>query len=454
MRISKNAFTNLAASMIGFGVVIGLVFPFAVMTVGVPASAALTPGFFLFTVLAGILVGGVNILLARLLVQPRLALMARRMQEVEEGLKVAAYTGDWSRCDPDECAIPVDSEDEFGDAAEAFNGLLRALAESHTVETRISDFTNAMSAELDVGAICQAAIDSFRRDLGAAGVAIIGDSGGMLDVLASHGLSDPESLIESDLVRSAIRSLNSDSMSMPEHLVIDAAVAKLKAQNVIVYPLVIESTAIGAVVLASSSEVTPSAQALGPLFIRTLSVALSNALSHESVRRIASVDGLTGVANRRAGLTRLEQEFRKSQRSEQPLGVIMVDIDHFKKVNDRHGHLAGDAVLREVAGAVSDVLRKGDFLIRYGGEEFLAVLPGAGSSAIEVIAERIRVAAQQQVVAVEGVEVSVTLSAGFGTTEDLAADEAMHLVAMADEALLIAKRTGRNRAIAALPLSA
>jgi len=106
MRISKNAFTNLAASMIGFGVVIGLVFPFAVMTVGVPASAALTPGFFLFTVLAGILVGGVNILLARLLVQPRLALMARRMQEVEEGLKVAAYTGDWSRCDPDECAIP------------------------------------------------------------------------------------------------------------------------------------------------------------------------------------------------------------------------------------------------------------------------------------------------------------------------------------------------------------
>jgi len=258
----------------------------------------------------------------------------------------------------------------------------------------------------------------------------------MLDVLASHGLSDPESLIESDLVRSAIRSLNSDSMSMPEHLVIDAAVAKLKAQNVIVYPLVIESTAIGAVVLASSSEVTPSAQALGPLFIRTLSVALSNALSHESVRRIASVDGLTGVANRRAGLTRLEQEFRKSQRSEQPLGVIMVDIDHFKKVNDRHGHLAGDAVLREVAGAVSDVLRKGDFLIRYGGEEFLAVLPGAGSSAIEVIAERIRV------------------SAGFGTTEDLAADEAMHLVAMADEALLIAKRTGRNRAIAALPLSA
>lgn len=450
MRISKNAFTNLAVSMIGFGVVIGIVFPFAVLAVGVPASQALTPGFFAFTVCAGVLVGGFNILLARLLVRPRLRLMARRMGEVEEGLKEATYTGDWTRCDPDECALPVDSEDEFGSAAAAFNRLLRALAESHKVEARISDFTNAMSAELDVQAICQSAIGSFRRDLGAAGVAIIADSGGTLDVLASHGLSDPRSLVDSDLVRSAIRSLHSDSMNMPEHLVIDAAVARLKAQHVIVYPLVIESTAIGAVVLASCGEVPASAQALGPMLIRTLSVALSNALSHESIRRIASIDGLTGVLNRREGLTRLEQAYRRSVIQQLPLGVIMVDIDHFKQVNDLHGHLAGDAVLREVAIAVGDVLRREDFLIRYGGEEFLAVLPGAGVNVIGVIAERIRAAAERQVIEVDGSDVSVTLSAGFATTDTLQVTGGMDLVGRADEALLIAKRTGRNRAISAV----
>ena len=183
MRFSRNAFTNLAASMIGFGVVIGLVFPFAVLLVGVPRATALSPNFFLFTVFAGVLVGGVNILLARFLVRPKLTLMARRMGEVEEGLKEATYTGDWTKCDPDECALHVDSDDEVGSAAAAFNRLLHALAESHQVESRISDFTNAMSAQLDVGSLCQAAIDAFRRDLGAAGVAIIGDADGHLDVL-------------------------------------------------------------------------------------------------------------------------------------------------------------------------------------------------------------------------------------------------------------------------------
>ena len=191
MRLSKNAFTNLAASMIGFGVLTGIAFPFAVLVLGVPSSSALKFPFFAFTIAAGILVGGVNIALTRVLVRPRLTLMAGRMEEVEEGVKAATYTGDWTKCDPDECALPVDSDDEFGAAATAFNRLLLALAESHKVENRLSDFTHAMSAELDVDAICAAAIDSFRRDLGAAGVAIIGGPAGELTASAIRPLSSP-----------------------------------------------------------------------------------------------------------------------------------------------------------------------------------------------------------------------------------------------------------------------
>jgi diguanylate cyclase (GGDEF)-like protein len=183
-------------------------------------------------------------------------------------------------------------------------------------------------------------------------------------------------------------------------------------------------------------------------------VALSNGLSHESIRRIASLDGLTGVLNRTAGLSRLDQEFKRSRRQDQPLGVIMADIDHFKNVNDVHGHLAGDAVLKEVADAMSSILRRGDFLVRYGGEEFLVVLPGARSADIEVIADRIRSVVHQQVVEVNGVGVSVTLSVGFGSTNNLTVEDAMDLVAQADEALLTAKRMGRNRAVAALAVSA
>ena len=454
MRISKNAFTNLAGSMIGFGVAIGIAFPFAVLGVGVRWSVAMSPLFFAFTITAGILVGGFNILLAAYLVRPRLRLMAQRMGEVEEGLKQATYSGDWTRCDPDECSLPVESDDEFGEAAESFNRLLHALAESHQVEMRIAEFTSAMSAQLDVSSICRAAIETFRRDLGAAGVAILGDENGELSILASHGINDPSTLVDSDLVRSAVRSLQPDEMEIPDHLVIDAAVARLQAQRVVVYPLVIETTAVGAVVLACSEQAPATATALGPLLIRTLSVALSNALSHENIRRIASIDGLTGVLNRREGLELLDREFDLAARRGTPLGVVMADIAHFKAVNDEHGHLAGDAVLRTVAAAVSGVLRKNDFLIRYGGEEFLAVLPGAGAGVIATIAERIREAVEDQVVRADGTGVTVTLSAGYSTTDDQPARTAMALVSRADEALFAAKEAGRNRAVSALALIA
>jgi two-component system, cell cycle response regulator len=449
VRVSRNAFTNLAVSMIGFGVVTGIAFPFAVLVLGVPASSALTFPFFVFTIAAGILVGGVNIMLTRVLVRPRLTLMARRMEEVEEGLKAATYTGDWTKCDPDVCALPVDSDDEFGAAAAAFNRLLLALAESHKVESRLSDFTHAMSAELDVDAICAAAIDSFRRDLGAAGVAIIGGTAGELQVLASHGISDPATLVTSDLVANAIRSLNVDSMSVPEHLVIDATVAKLTPRHVVVYPLVLKGAAIGAVVLASSSEVPKSAQALGPLFIRTLSVALSNAVSHESIQRIASIDPLTGSLNRRAGLLRLRHDYLHSIRSDKPIAVVMIDIDHFKVVNDTHGHLIGDVVLSGVTDAIGSVLRSDDFIVRYGGEEFLVVLPGAAVDDVAAIAERIRQSAEDYQSHADGTVIDVTVSVGFASTSDLAVEDEMDLVAQADSALFRAKRIGRNRTVSA-----
>jgi len=450
MRITKNAFTNLAISMIGFGVITGFVFPFAISAVGVSPSVALTPWFFGFTVSAGILVGSFNIILTRVLVRPRLRLMARRMAEVEEGLKIATYTGDWTKCDPDECSLPVDSDDEFGEASMAFNRLLEALAESHGVETRISQFTDAMSAVLDVTAICDAAIDSFRRDLGAAGVAIIVGSGDSLEILASHGLAVPESLLESDVVLNAIRSLSVDSMNVPEQLVIDAAVATMRPRHVLIYPLVLESTAIGAVVLAASEDLPPSAQALGPLFIRTLTVALSNAMSHQSIRQLAARDSLTGVLNRRSGLELLRVEFERMNRSGQPMSVMMADIDHFKQVNDHHGHPTGDTVLRAVTEAITSVLRADDFVVRYGGEEFLIGLPGAPAHAVAAVAERIRMAAESCVIESDReVPVSVTLSIGSASTSDMRAATEMDLVAAADVALLQAKSSGRNRVIAA-----
>ena len=126
----------------------------------------------------------------------------------------------------------------------------------------------------------------------------------------------------------------------------------------------------------------------------------------------------------------------------------MLDLDHFKAVNDTYGHLVGDRILRAVAGACRRVLRDGDVLIRYGGEEFLVLLPGAGLDDVRQVGERIRRAVAETSVADGGQRVAVTVSLGGATYRD-ASDSTESLVALADGALYEAKEAGRNRLVVA-----
>jgi len=123
---------------------------------------------------------------------------------------------------------------------------------------------------------------------------------------------------------------------------------------------------------------SPEAGAVLNATLPGLAVALNNSLNHQDLQRVAALDPLTGVYNRRFGLQRLTEEFGRSVRSGDPLGVLMLDLDHFKAVNDTYGHLVGDRVLQTVVRAARQILREGDVLLRYGGEEFIIVLPGAG----------------------------------------------------------------------------
>jgi diguanylate cyclase (GGDEF)-like protein len=159
----------------------------------------------------------------------------------------------------------------------------------------------------------------------------------------------------------------------------------------------------------------------------------------------ATRDALTGLWNRALILDILERELARSRREGGPVGVIMADIDHFKAVNDRHGHLAGDEVLRQVGRRMRAVLRPYDTIGRYGGEEFLAVLPGCGCTATMALAERLRQCVAAEAVDADGEPIRVTLSlgvaAGFGS---LVGDSA-ELLRAADGALYQVKRGGRNR---------
>jgi two-component system cell cycle response regulator len=162
----------------------------------------------------------------------------------------------------------------------------------------------------------------------------------------------------------------------------------------------------------------------------------------------ATRDALTGLWNRAAILDILLREVPRAEREGRAVGVILADLDHFKHINDAHGHLAGDEALREVARRMTTVLRSYDTTGRYGGEEFLIVLPGCNAEASLRLAERVREHVAAQPVELDHARVELTISLGVAVREG-AAVAAPALLREADVALYRAKAAGRNQAVLA-----
>ena len=164
----------------------------------------------------------------------------------------------------------------------------------------------------------------------------------------------------------------------------------------------------------------------------------------EQLERLANYDSLTGVYNRGAILRKLEELTNHARRYREAFSLSLMDIDHFKKVNDRYGHLIGDEVLERIAELVRDDVRIADSVGRYGGEEFIVVLPKTDLDSAVIVAERIREIIQaSEMIASEGKVFSVTVSQGLSSYR--ADDDKDSLISRADEALYRAKENGRNR---------
>jgi two-component system, cell cycle response regulator len=156
-------------------------------------------------------------------------------------------------------------------------------------------------------------------------------------------------------------------------------------------------------------------------------------------------DGLTKAFNKKYFTDRLESELTFALRHESPLVLVMFDIDHFKKVNDTHGHPAGDLVLSEIAELLTSALRAEDVFARYGGEEFAVICRGTDLSQAKIVGERMRKAVEKHRFVHEGNHIPVTISVGIACLPDPAVKDATDLVARADKALYQSKHGGRNR---------
>jgi diguanylate cyclase (GGDEF)-like protein len=168
---------------------------------------------------------------------------------------------------------------------------------------------------------------------------------------------------------------------------------------------------------------------------------------HEEIYRLTIQDGLTRIHNQRALTEFLDREVARSQRHKRPLSVLMFDIDKFKSINDTHGHLCGDFVLRELAECIRSTVRKEDLFARYGGEEFCLVLVETGPTEATGAGERIRAAVERHAFRFETTPIKLTISVGVATTMGESVVTPNELLRAADEKLYQAKRGGRNRVV-------
>jgi two-component system cell cycle response regulator len=215
------------------------------------------------------------------------------------------------------------------------------------------------------------------------------------------------------------------------------------ARNLVVVPMSVESRTRGVIVvehaMRTGSRIERRVVSMIERFTSQAALALGGAWLLEQVRQMATMDGLTGVANRRSFDTILTKELARADRNRDRMSLVLCDIDFFKKLNDTLGHQAGDRVLVSVAGTLARHVRASDTVARYGGEEFAVIVPGVGVADSGAVAEKLRKAVEHLQTLVP-----VTISLGVSTYPDDAAD-GVGLIQAADKALYASKRGGRNQ---------
>jgi two-component system, cell cycle response regulator len=186
---------------------------------------------------------------------------------------------------------------------------------------------------------------------------------------------------------------------------------------------------------------------IGPTIFKFLSGADVEAQYHEEIYKMTIIDGLTQIHNKRYLYEALDKEINRGRRHERNLAILMFDIDHFKRINDVHGHLAGDFVLKELARVVQQRVRRDEVFARYGGEEFCIILPETNLDGALALAETLRQKVQENqfVFQADRIKVTISIGAALLSENDRNANE---LIKRADEHLYQAKRTGRNRVCA------
>jgi len=233
----------------------------------------------------------------------------------------------------------------------------------------------------------------------------------------------------------------SENMDFEDCRLIDSKKDLKKFTDYLEFPLSTKKSVIGYLIIKGISKENKKRF---PILVKQFTLGLRRVRLYERIEKLAITDSLTRAQTRRYCLERFDEEFQRSKKHNLRLSCLMVDIDHFKKYNDKYGHLVGDAVLRETAKTMKLCIREIDLLGRFGGEEFIIILPDTSKEAAVFVAERIRQQIEKQQIKAYDEALKVTISIGIATFP-VDARGYEELIDKSDWALYRAKKIGRNR---------
>ena len=388
MVTNKKVFLDLAIKMIGFGVCIGVAFPFFTILFGVEKHIALSFEFFIACIGAGILVGLCSILITKLTVGKKLSTFIERMKKVNLRIIDFGKNPKNQNISTNNYLITEESNDEFGACAIAFNVMVESLVDILHIQKEQRQYMETLSEELELDNLCIYALKALLSYSGASAGAVLIAKEGKLDIASVYGIKRPETIEENPIVMDVLKTGKRALVDYPKDISIDGILTEFTPSQLIIEPIVYHNIVSGVIILASSIEFNKDFLDHFDLFVYSFSLVLKNSLQHEQIQKLAALDPLTGIYNRRFGMNRLNEEYARSIRTNTPLGVMMMDLDKFKIINDTYGHLAGDRVIKNLVNVVQKISRNGDIFVRHGGEEFLLMLPGANKEDVFGIAER------------------------------------------------------------------
>lgn len=447
-RLTKSIFLDQLIYMQLVGVFIGFAFPPFLVWYGFPTAEVFNWQFFIVTQIAGQLVAFISFIMISTVIRPHLKLLSTKMQEIVDGLEGKDFVDYKAKCEVNVCQIEVNSHDEIGASARSYNQLLDALVRAHETEHVFGQFTQVMTENLEVESLTSKTIELLVRSthFDAAAVLILKDAN--LTVVANKGIVDPESLEKRESVKEVVEKGELLKIQLPNYLKLDGVVTEFTPTEVFVAPIEFKGVNLGVIVAACGAmPADEHSQMILTLFSRSVGLALNNALTHSKFQHLAAFDSLTNVYNRRFGMSRLREEFSRANRDQSPLSIVMVDIDHFKRVNDTYGHLTGDKAIILIASILKNILREGDTVVRYGGEEFFLILNGANCTNAQRVAERIRHQVKDTVFKEGDQHIPLTVSVGFICYPQIQVGTEVELIDCADQALYHAKQTGRNKVV-------